>query len=90
MNISGDLVSGNENIQQEFKKDFITRFSKEQIDQNLLSEYLNLIDKEVTDEENKEMTRTVTNSEIKGAIFEIGKDKSPGPDGFPACFFQEY
>ena len=33
--------------------------------------------------------RRVTSSEIKVALFDIGADKAPGPDGFNGRFFQE-
>ncbi|GJS66832.1 metallophosphoesterase 1-like protein isoform X1 [Tanacetum coccineum] len=34
------------------------------------------------------MVRDITNAEIKEAIFGIGNDKAPGPDGFTAVFFK--
>ncbi|GJZ17125.1 RNA-directed DNA polymerase, eukaryota, reverse transcriptase zinc-binding domain protein [Tanacetum coccineum] len=34
------------------------------------------------------MVREITNKEIKEAIFDIGNDKAPGPDGFTATFFK--
>nr|GEU59262.1 hypothetical protein [Tanacetum cinerariifolium] len=36
-----------------------------------------------------EMIREVSDQEIKDAIFSIGNDKSPGPDGYTAAFFKE-
>ncbi|GJW08210.1 hypothetical protein Tco_1570633 [Tanacetum coccineum] len=36
-----------------------------------------------------DMIRDVSEQEIKDAIFSIGNDKSPGPDGFTAAFFKE-
>ncbi|GJY94750.1 sodium/hydrogen exchanger 6 [Tanacetum coccineum] len=35
------------------------------------------------------MVREVSDSEIKGALFSIGDDKPPGPDGFNAAFFKK-
>ena len=32
------------------------------------------------------MAREVLDSEIKGAMFSIGNDKAPGPDGFTSVF----
>ena len=32
----------------------------------------------------------VTNEEIKYAMFHIGSDKSPGPDGMTAEFYKKY
>ncbi|GKA95385.1 putative RNA-directed DNA polymerase, eukaryota, reverse transcriptase zinc-binding domain protein [Tanacetum coccineum] len=35
------------------------------------------------------MIKTVTNQEVKDAIFSMGNDKSPGPDGYTTAFFKE-
>ncbi|XP_022849889.1 uncharacterized protein LOC111371978 [Olea europaea var. sylvestris] len=35
------------------------------------------------------LTRDVSEQEIKDALFSIGDDKSPGPDGYTSCFFKE-
>lgn len=35
------------------------------------------------------LTRDVSEQEIKDALFSIGDDKSPVPDGFTSCFFKE-
>ncbi|GJY23016.1 putative reverse transcriptase domain, reverse transcriptase zinc-binding domain protein [Tanacetum coccineum] len=36
-----------------------------------------------------EMVREVSDKEVKDAMFSMGDDKSPGPDGFTAAFFKE-
>ncbi|GKA84753.1 reverse transcriptase domain-containing protein [Tanacetum coccineum] len=36
-----------------------------------------------------DMVRHVTPKEVKDAIFSMGNDKSPGPDGFTTAFFKE-
>ncbi|GJY81166.1 protein LAZ1 [Tanacetum coccineum] len=35
------------------------------------------------------MVRNVTNEEIKTAMFDIGDDRAPGPDGFTPAFFKK-
>lgn len=35
------------------------------------------------------MVREVTNDEIKEAMFSIGNDRAPGPDGFTSAFFKK-
>ncbi|GKA12143.1 protein LAZ1 [Tanacetum coccineum] len=35
------------------------------------------------------MVREVTSEEVKGVIFSMGNEKSPGPDGFTVVFFKE-
>lgn len=48
-----------------------------------------LFNKKLDDITAAHMVRDVTNVEIKEAIFDIGDDKAPGPDGFTACFFKK-
>ncbi|XP_021843644.2 uncharacterized protein [Spinacia oleracea] len=40
--------------------------------------------------ESGRMDAPITDEEIRKAMFDIGKDKSPGPDGMIAEFFQKY
>lgn len=47
--------------------------------------FINCLDDQVA----SHMVRTVTEREIKEAMFSMGDDKSPGPDGFSAAFFKE-
>ncbi|GJT17758.1 hypothetical protein Tco_0876464 [Tanacetum coccineum] len=48
-----------------------------------------LFHKQVSDSSNEEMTRPITDVEIKRAMFGIGNDKAPGPDGFTSVFFKK-
>lgn len=41
----------------------------------------------LSSEEQSIMIQKVTKEKIKVAIFGIGNEKAPGPDGFPAGFF---
>ena len=51
-------------------------------------EILQLVEKRVTEDMNKELTKNFTTEEISDALFQIGPLKALGPDGFPARFFQ--
>jgi hypothetical protein len=42
----------------------------------------------VTDEANEKLCSEFSEKEISDALFQIGPLKAPGPDGFPARFFQ--
>ncbi|XP_022848848.1 uncharacterized protein LOC111371175 [Olea europaea var. sylvestris] len=39
-------------------------------------------------EQGNSLIREITYDEVKEALFDIGDDKSPGPDGYTSCFFK--
>jgi exonuclease III len=43
---------------------------------------------QISDEENDSLTADFTMEEVQGAIFQMEHNKAPGPDGFPAEFYQ--
>jgi hypothetical protein len=49
---------------------------------------LNLVGSKITAETNSALCKPFTDEEISDALFQIGPLKAPGPDGFPARFFQ--
>lgn len=52
------------------------------------SRVLPLLEKKVTVDMNERLCAEFTYKEIADALFQIGPLKAPGPDGFPARFFQ--
>lgn len=52
------------------------------------NELLGLFTRVVTDDMNDDLEKEFTEKEISDALFQIGPLKAPGPDGFPARFYQ--
>ncbi|GJY61919.1 hypothetical protein Tco_0462576 [Tanacetum coccineum] len=50
---------------------------------------VNLFQRRLSIEEASHMIREITNKEIHDAIFAMGDNKAPGPDGYSAFFFKE-
>ncbi|GJS87451.1 hypothetical protein Tco_0770087 [Tanacetum coccineum] len=50
---------------------------------------LDLFRVKLVDQEALDMTRNVSRQEVKSALFSMGNDKAPGPDGYTAAFFKE-
>jgi hypothetical protein len=48
------------------------------------------MDGKVTADMNASLCKPYTNEEIKTALFQMGATKAPGPDGFPALFYQTH
>ena len=44
----------------------------------------------VTREMNDSLMRPIIMSDLEGVVSSLPKGKAPGPDGFPAEFFQEF
>jgi AAA+ ATPase superfamily predicted ATPase len=45
---------------------------------------------QVSDEENNFLTTLYTEEEVRNAVFQMEHNKAPGPDGFPADFYQNF
>jgi hypothetical protein len=43
---------------------------------------------QVISEENDKLTSVIKEQEVKEAVFQMKHNKAPGPDGFPAEFYQ--
>ena len=50
----------------------------------------NHFNRRVTREMNEDLTRPVTEEEVRKAVFSIGPNKAPGPDGFTGAFYRQF
>uniref|UniRef100_A0A803QRF3 Endonuclease/exonuclease/phosphatase domain-containing protein n=1 Tax=Cannabis sativa TaxID=3483 RepID=A0A803QRF3_CANSA len=55
-----------------------------------IEELLQVVEQVVTDDMNETLTKTFTLEEVQRAVFSMPADKSPGPDGMSALFYQEH
>ncbi|KAK6117950.1 hypothetical protein DH2020_048313 [Rehmannia glutinosa] len=58
--------------------------------EEILAEVLNAIEIRASDEMNQQLQCEFTKDEVTKALFQMFPIKSPGPDGYPALFFQKY
>jgi len=74
-------------IQQLFIHDFTSRFKSSHTSATRIDIDLPMV---VSDEDNFLLLQPVQDHEIKDAIFQMDKFKTPGPYGFGAAFFQDH
>jgi hypothetical protein len=51
-------------------------------------ELLHLFEPVISEETNSDLCKKFSEEEVSDVLFQIGPLKAPGPDGFPARFFQ--
>lgn len=87
VNANGDRVSGSQNIQEVFLSYYTdllgTEAESQDINLPMLTPQMGL-----TGEQETYLTSPVEATEVKEAIFSMGDEKAPGPDGFSAYFFK--
>jgi hypothetical protein len=86
----GGKIEGQTNL-----KNYIAKFYKglfgDPLDNNIsLDEEIIQDITQVSPSENEFLTAPFTIEEVKEAIFQMEKNKAPGPDGFPAEFYQKF
>ncbi|KAI9121028.1 hypothetical protein K1719_008061 [Acacia pycnantha] len=73
-------------INKTFSNFYMTLFSS--VGSRPLDQALSYVRKVVSPQDNADLTRPVSDLEIENAVFQLGANKAPGPDGFSALFYQ--
>lgn len=82
----GTWAENNEQIHKEINEFFKGLYEKDgEVNPQPL---LDLFPRKVEDYMNEALTKPFTETEVSDALFQIGPLKAPGPDGYPARFFQ--
>ncbi|CAN1178605.1 Transposon TX1 uncharacterized 149 kDa protein [Linum perenne] len=69
--------------------DFFRNLFTQRRDENIQNEEWDL-PKVVTRNMNDELCKPISNDEVRKAVFQMGANKSPGPDRFPGTFFRKF
>ncbi|GJT45441.1 RNA-directed DNA polymerase, eukaryota [Tanacetum coccineum] len=92
LNIRGIMVDGiwvdnPKSVKREFLDHFSKRFCKpDDMRATLTMEFPNRLHPD----QSRDLEMSVSNEEIKKAVWECGTDKAPGPDGFTFGFFRHF
>lgn len=86
----GIVYRGDSEISSAATQYFNNLFKSSHISETLLTDIFRDFPQRVTEEINADLTKEVTDEEIRKAVFDIGPHKAPGPDGFTGIFYQQF
>ncbi|CAN1322596.1 Transposon TX1 uncharacterized 149 kDa protein [Linum perenne] len=84
----GEWIEENREIRNHIASFYHSLFEspKEVCDYSLVNQLPRVVDEDM----NRRLSRDVEEWEIKRAVFQLGPNKAPGPDGFAGSFFQRH
>lgn len=89
-NSRGEIVEETEGILRTIQGYYQKLFESEGIVTSEMNEVVNKINNKLEDNDSVRCEMPLSLSEIEQAIMKLNKNKSPGADGLPAEFFQEF
>src|SRR4051812_20849356 len=87
-NDQGGVISCIEELEHMATQFYTNLYTSEGVSN--MDEVLAAIPFKVTSEMNASLEAAYTGDEVKRALFQMSPLKAPGPDGFPAHFFQKH
>lgn len=87
---AGVVYRGHKEISKVAVKYFEDLYASEGTDSVLYERVFQNFQQRVTPEMNQDLTRQITEEEVRIAIMDIGAHRAPGPDGFTAIFYHTY
>ena len=88
-NSNDQIITGQHNIKKLAFQHFNQLYSDiGEVDPLSQADLLSKIQSSITEDENKEMEKPISENEIIEAIWSLHPDKCPGPDGFTINFYQ--
>ena len=71
--------------------EFYTKlYTRSNVNTNTQDKLLKNISKKITNDDKLKLDSSITIKELKDAVFQMLKGKSPGLDGIPVEFYQDY
>lgn len=89
-NEQGMVQRGDDAIGQATEEYFQKLFTTTRDDAFNYNDVFNNFSARVTEEMNEDLTKPVTEEEVRKAVFSIGPNKAPGPDGFTGAFYRQF
>ena len=90
LNQDEGVIEGQHELKQYITEYYKTLFGPPEADILTLDENRIGDIPQVSAEENAYLTAPFTEEEVRQAIFQMEPNKAPGPDGFPAEFYQSF
>ena len=86
----GEIYTDNENIIKIATKFYTDLYTPNKVNTRTQDRLLRNIKKKITQEQKEKLDAPILEEEIKTAVFQMQSGKSPGFDGIPIEFYQEY
>ena len=89
-NSDGETVFDNKGLKTVATDYYTSLFSGKRSDQTTSHRLLQNVNKAFSRENKTKLDRLITREELENAVMKLRRNKSPGPDGIPAEFYQRF